>query len=183
MRLSQVLGNLLSNAAKYTPIGGTIDLAVTIVAEKSDSARKNVVVIEVRDNGIGIDSSMQPHVFKLFAQSARGNARAEGGLGIGLAVAKRVVELHDGTISLHSDGTGRGTSVTLRLPILRSGPGTTATVDTAQSLCLGPVRLLLVDDNVDALQSPGVLLELEGHQVTTCNGGREAVQLIKETLP
>ncbi|MFL9912978.1 ATP-binding protein [Paraburkholderia sp. RL17-337-BIB-A] len=120
---------------------------------------------------------------KLFAQSARGNARAEGGLGIGLAVAKRMVELHDGTISLHSDGTGRGTSVTLRLPILRSGPGTTATVDTAQSLCLGPVRLLLVDDNVDALQSPGVLLELEGHQVTTCNGGREAVQLIKETLP
>jgi signal transduction histidine kinase len=89
VRLSQVLGNLLSNAAKYTPIGGTIDLAVTIVAEKSDSARKNVVVIEVRDNGIGIDSSMQPHVFELFAQSARGNARAEGGLGIGLAVAKR----------------------------------------------------------------------------------------------
>ncbi|MFL9912976.1 sensor histidine kinase [Paraburkholderia sp. RL17-337-BIB-A] len=76
VRLSQVLGNLLSNAAKYTPIGGTIDLAVTIVAEKSDSARKNVVVIEVRDNGIGIDSSMQPHVFKATLKKVNGIGRS-----------------------------------------------------------------------------------------------------------
>ncbi|MFM0736433.1 ATP-binding protein [Paraburkholderia xenovorans] len=183
VRLSQVLGNLLSNAAKYTPIGGTIELAVKVVDDETGSGNKDVVVIEVNDNGIGIDSSIQPHVFELFAQSARGNARAEGGLGIGLAVAKRMVELHDGTISLQSEGTGKGTSVKLRLPILRSHSDSPGTADAPHDTEVGPVRLLLVDDNADALQSLGVLLELEGHQVTLCDSGREAVHLIQETLP
>jgi signal transduction histidine kinase len=183
IRLSQVLGNLLSNAAKYTPVGGTIELAVKIVAEDREPEQKDVVVIEVNDNGIGIDSAVQPHVFELFAQSARGNARSEGGLGIGLAVAKRMVELHDGTISLQSGGSGRGTSVTLRLPILSVRDESAATGDTTESLGLGSVRLLLADDNADALQSLGILLELDGHHVTMCDCGREAVRLIKEELP
>lgn len=183
VRLSQVLGNLLSNAAKYTPIGGKIELAVKIVDDENEPAQKNMVVIEVNDNGIGIDSSVQPHVFELFAQSARVNARAEGGLGIGLAVAKRMVELHGGTISLHSDGRNRGTSVTLRLPILRAREDPPAMGDTAQSPSAGPVRLLVVDDNADALQALGILLELEGHQVTLSDSGREAVGLIRQTPP
>lgn len=183
VRLSQVLGNLLSNAAKYTPVGGKIELAVKIAAEESEPQPKDVVVIEVRDNGIGIDNAVQPHVFELFAQSARGNARAEGGLGIGLAVAKRMVELHDGTISLQSEGTGRGTSVTLKLPILRSVDEAPVVDDPTRFPGFGPVNLLLVDDNADALQSLGILLELEGHQVTMCDGGRNAVQLIKKSLP
>ncbi|WP_454828090.1 hybrid sensor histidine kinase/response regulator [Paraburkholderia xenovorans] len=183
VRLSQVLGNLLSNAAKYTPVGGAIELAVRVAEDGQEPERKEVVVIEVKDNGIGIDNSIQPRVFDLFAQSARGNARAEGGLGIGLAVAKRMVELHDGTISLRSEGTGKGTLVTLKLPILRSGDELQARVETPSSPGLGPVRLLLVDDNVDALQSLGILMELEGHQVTMCDSGREAVRLIRENLP
>jgi signal transduction histidine kinase/ActR/RegA family two-component response regulator len=183
VRLSQVLGNLLSNAAKYTPIGGTIDLAVQIAAENDDPQQHGVVVIDVSDNGIGIDSAVQPHVFELFAQSARGNARAEGGLGIGLAVAKRMVELHGGTISLQSEGNGTGTTVTLRLPILRSSDAPSATLNAPQTISLAPVRVLLVDDNADALQSLGMLLELEGHQVTLCGSGREAIQLMQETLP
>ena len=137
----------------------------------------------MNDNGIGIDSAVQPHVFELFAQSARGNARSEGGLGIGLAVAKRMVELHDGTISLQSEGSGKGTSVTLRLPILSVRDESAVTGDTTESLGLGSVRLLLADDNADALQSLGILLELDGHHVTMCGSGREAVRLIKEELP
>ncbi|MGF6859169.1 hybrid sensor histidine kinase/response regulator [Paraburkholderia sp. CI3] len=182
VRLSQVLGNLLSNAAKYTPVGGTIELAVKIPSDLEKSGG-DVVVIEIVDNGIGIDSSLQPHVFELFAQSARGSARAEGGLGIGLAVAKRMVELHDGTISIHSEGANRGTVVTLRLPILRSQAERLAAKDSAESLGLGPVRLLLVDDNPDALQSLGILLELDGHQITTCDNGHDAVRLVNETHP
>lgn len=183
VRLSQVLGNLLSNAAKYTPAGGTIELAVKMAADNNELQQHGVVVIDVSDNGIGIDSGIQPHVFELFAQSARGNARAEGGLGIGLAVAKRMVELHGGTISLHSEGSGKGTSVTLRLPILRSSDSPLAKVDAVCTGGLAPVRLLLVDDNADALHSLGILLELEGHQVTICGSGREAVQLMQETPP
>ena len=183
VRLSQVLGNLLSNAAKYTPIGGTIELAVKVAQDEPESGRKEVVVIEVKDNGIGIDRSIQPHVFELFAQSARGNARSEGGLGIGLAVAKRMVDLHDGTISLRSEGTGKGTLVTLKLPILRAEDDTQDKIAATRSPALGPVRLLLADDNADALQSLGILMELEGHDVTMCDSGSEAVRLIKDTLP
>lgn len=183
VRLSQVLGNLLSNAAKYTPVGGTIELSVSVANETDAPEAKDSVVIAIIDNGIGIDSSVQPHVFELFAQSARGSARAEGGLGIGLAVAKRMVELHDGTISIHSEGTNRGTSVTLRLPILRSQGNQTAPSVTESTSGFRPARLLLVDDNADALQALGTLLELEGHQITMCNNGRDAVRLIQETSP
>ena len=183
VRLSQVLGNLLSNAAKYTPIGGTIELAVRTVSEETDTGKQDVVVIDVNDNGIGIDPSVQPHVFELFAQSVRGSARAEGGLGIGLAVARRMVELHGGTISLQSEGIGKGTSVTLHLPVLRYVDAPSAMSEAARPQHLGPVRLLLVNDNADALQSLGMLLELEGHQVATCGAGREAVILMKKTPP
>lgn len=102
-----------------------------------DSAPAGQVIIRVKDNGIGIDSAVQPHVFELFAQSARGHTRAEGGLGIGLAVAKRMVELHEGNISLQSEGAGTGTVVTLRLPILRntSAPALPEQTADASPLC------------------------------------------------
>jgi signal transduction histidine kinase/ActR/RegA family two-component response regulator len=183
VRLSQVLGNLLSNAAKYTPVGGTIELSVRAVSETARPEEKDSVIIAIVDNGIGIDTSMQPHVFELFAQSARGITRAEGGLGIGLAVAKRMVELHGGTISIHSEGTNRGTAVTLRLPILRSQADRSAPTVTETTSSFQPTRLLLADDNADALHALGTLLELEGHQITMCDNGREAVRLIQHTCP
>lgn len=183
VRLSQVLGNVLSNAAKYTPVGGAIEMAVTVIPDKDDLGCAGLVVIDVKDNGIGIDSRMQPFVFELFAQSARAHARAEGGLGIGLAVAKRMVELHQGTITLQSEGAGKGTAVTLRLPILRTPSLSQKAEPTADTLGVGPVRLLLVDDNADALMSLGVLLELEGHHVTMADNGLDGIRLMTEARP
>ncbi|MGB8419608.1 ATP-binding protein [Paraburkholderia sp.] len=183
VRLSQVLGNILSNAAKYTPVGGTIEMTVDVDTDGVSSEPAGLVIISVKDNGIGIDSAVQSHVFELFAQSARGHAQAEGGLGIGLAVARRMVELHEGTISLHSQGAGTGTVVTLRLPILRKASTSPQPEETDNASTLGSVRLLLVDDNQDALMSLGILLELEGHNVTTSSSGRDAIRLVTEVRP
>lgn len=183
VRLSQVLGNILSNAAKYTPTGGTVEMTVGVEQpDESQGARGNVTVC-VKDDGIGIDSAAQPHIFELFAQSVPNHARSDGGLGIGLAVARRMVELHGGTISLQSEGPDRGTEVTLRLPILR-GAQTPVPRDTDREDALpNSVRLLLVDDNPDALMALGLLLELEGHSVNTIDNGRDAIRLISETRP
>lgn len=183
VRLSQVLGNLLSNAAKYTPVGGTIELDVRVEENDLSEESAGLVTIEVADNGMGIDSAVQPHVFDLFAQSVRGQARSEGGLGIGLAVAKRMVELHCGTISLRSEGAGKGTVVTLRLPILRKAADTDGAARKAPDVTPAPARLLLVDDNQDVLRALSTLLELEGHEVTTSDNGRDAVRLMSEKHP
>ncbi|MFM0032958.1 ATP-binding protein [Paraburkholderia madseniana] len=183
VRLSQVLGNVLSNAAKYTPVGGTIELNVRVEADDSGEDSPGLIVIDVTDNGMGIESAVQPHVFELFAQSARGRAHSEGGLGIGLAVAKRMVELHHGTISIRSEGSGKGTVVTLRLPIARTTADTVVGAPSATAAALEPARLLLVDDNQDALKALSVLLELEGHEVTTSDNGRDAIRLMSETHP
>jgi signal transduction histidine kinase/CheY-like chemotaxis protein len=183
VRLSQVLGNLLANAAKYTPAGGTIELNVRVEPVDMADDSSDVVVISVRDNGMGIDSEVQSHVFELFAQSVRDNARSEGGLGIGLAVAKRMIELHGGTISLHSEGQGQGTVVTLRLPILRTAADSDVVRSPPRITTAGPAHLLLVDDNRDALHALGVLLGLDGHEVTTADSGREAIRLMSEKRP
>jgi signal transduction histidine kinase/ActR/RegA family two-component response regulator len=183
VRLSQVLGNLLSNAAKYTPVGGTIELDVRVEPNNSSEETPGLIVIDVTDNGMGIDSAVLPHVFELFAQCARGQARSEGGLGIGLAVAKRMVELHHGAISIRSEGSGKGTVVTLRLPIARTTADAGVSAPSATVPAPGPVNLLLVDDNPDALRALSVLLELEGHEVTTSDNGRSAIRLMSEKHP
>jgi signal transduction histidine kinase/CheY-like chemotaxis protein len=183
VRLSQVLGNLLSNAAKYTPVGGTIELNVRVEPNNSREGAPGLIVIDVTDNGMGIDSAVQPHVFELFAQSARDQARSEGGLGIGLAVAKRMVELHYGTISIKSEGSGKGTVVTLRLPIGRMTADTDVGTPSATAASPEPARLLLVDDNQDALSALSILLELEGHEITTSDNGRDAIRLMCEKRP
>ncbi|RFU44493.1 response regulator [Paraburkholderia sp. DHOC27] len=182
VRLSQVLGNVLSNAAKYTPVGGTIEMTVEVGADP-ESRQHGVVTVRVKDDGIGIDQAAQPHVFELFAQSVRNKGRAEGGLGIGLAVARRMVELHGGSISLHSDGPGTGTEVTLKLPILKESPTSDVPQFANKEALPDSVRLLLVDDNRDALMALGILLELEGHSVNTIDNGRDAIRLITETRP
>jgi signal transduction histidine kinase/ActR/RegA family two-component response regulator len=182
VRLSQVLGNILSNAAKYTPVGGVIEMTVDVDATVGP-APDGAVIITVKDNGIGIDKAVQPHVFELFAQSARGHTRTEGGLGIGLAVAKRMVELHGGAIALQSEGAGAGTVVILQLPILRGASAQDRSEPPAESSAPGSIRLLLVDDNPDALMSLGMLLKLEGHDVTTASNGRDAIRLVAEIRP
>ncbi|MCC8397036.1 response regulator [Paraburkholderia sp. MMS20-SJTR3] len=179
VRLSQILGNLLSNAAKYTPAGGVIELAVAPLA--GDDA--GIVAIDVKDNGIGIDPLIQPKIFDLFAQSAGDARRSEGGLGIGLAVAKRLVELHGGSIGVHSEGAGKGSRFSLRLPILRAGQAEAPAEAAAAPAPPRPARLLLVDDNTDALNVLTVLLELDGHAVTISDSGRGALALIARTRP
>ncbi|SIT45252.1 Chemotaxis protein methyltransferase CheR [Paraburkholderia piptadeniae] len=183
VRLSQVVGNLLSNAAKYTPAGGTLRLRVQVDTDSPavDPELGGVVSIIIEDNGVGMSPEALAHVFELFAQSPSSMRRSEGGLGIGLAVAKRLVELHDGTIALDSLGVGRGTIVSLRLPILDGEPRLAADLPVVTSAA--PSRILLVDDNADALDALHLLLELEGHNVIVARGGREAVRVAAKEMP
>jgi signal transduction histidine kinase/ActR/RegA family two-component response regulator len=185
VRMSQLLGNLLSNASKYTPTAGTIQLNIAIqphaVRQAIDDSRYvGDVVITVSDNGVGIEASELPYVFDMYRQTPSSNGRAEGGLGIGLAVAKRVVELHGGTIDVRSDGHGRGTTVELRLPILVSRPESRPAQEVTGARSR---RVLLVDDSPDALDAVGTLLELQGHQVCPASSAAAALFIACEFLP
>jgi signal transduction histidine kinase/CheY-like chemotaxis protein len=175
VRLVQIITNLLMNAAKYTPRGGRIDVAV--------DRRGDEVALSIRDTGSGIAEAMLPHVFDLFAQAERTLDRAEGGMGIGLAVAKNLVELHGGRIEARSDGPGTGSSFVMHLPVL-------ATIDRQtplQGLSLCPTatraRVLLVEDNLDAAEGMTMLLEFLGHEVRTVHDGIAALSEAARTLP
>jgi signal transduction histidine kinase/CheY-like chemotaxis protein len=169
-RLEQVVVNLLTNAVKYTPPGGKIDVSAAAEGEQA--------VIRVRDTGIGIAPDMLPRVFDLFAQAEQGLERAEGGLGIGLTLVRRLVEMHGGTVEAASGGLGNGAEFVIRLPAL---PGVEATVKPSQVPERGTtrVRVLLVDDNADAAESLRVLLELLGHQVRTVHDGPSALDALR----
>jgi PAS domain S-box-containing protein len=155
-RLVQVIANLLNNAAKYTPQGGEITLAV--------HAADGWVDIAVIDNGIGIDARLLPQIFELFTQAERTPDRAQGGLGIGLALVKNMVALHGGQVTADSLGAGTGSTFTIRLPAVAQG---TKDQMAAASASPGPspLHIMLVDDNVDAAESLAVLLEAQGHRV------------------
>jgi PAS domain S-box-containing protein len=155
-RLVQVIANLLNNAAKYTPQGGEITLAV--------HPADGWVEIAVIDNGIGIDARLLPQIFELFTQAERTPDRAQGGLGIGLALVKNMVALHGGQVTAASAGPGTGSTFTIRLPAVAQG---TREQLAAASAAPGPspLHIMLVDDNVDAAESLAVLLEAQGHCV------------------
>jgi signal transduction histidine kinase len=170
-RLSQVLSNLLTNAAKYTDGGGEICLS----AERQDGA----VVVSVRDTGIGIDARHLSGIFDMFSQMEPAISRSQGGLGIGLSLVKKLVELHGGSIVAHSDGPGRGSEFRVRLPVLdvAAGPAPSRVDASCEKPLRSPKRrLLIVDDNVDAATSLSFLLERLGHDVSTAYDGLEAVQ-------
>ena len=177
-RISQVLGNLISNAAKYTPAGGSI--AITAVREGND------VVVRVRDSGTGITASMLPHVFDRFIQEPQDKARIEGGLGLGLAIVKNLVELHGGKVAASSPGRGKGAEFTIWLPAVAKlpaaiGPVATAAptvVDTAGGSCI-----LLVDDNQDAAEALGEALVSLGHTVIIANDGPSALRAVQDVKP
>jgi signal transduction histidine kinase/ActR/RegA family two-component response regulator len=159
-RLIQVLVNLLNNSAKYTPAGGRIHLAVTTDGRGDGTMAR----VAVRDNGSGIDAQLLPHVFDLFTQADRAPDRSQGGLGIGLALVKSIVRMHNGQVGAHSDGPQRGTTMTVALPlahaevgqVVRSGEG---------SGDARPLTVTIVDDNADAGHSLAVLLRAHGHTV------------------
>jgi signal transduction histidine kinase len=215
-RLTQALGNVLSNAAKYTERGGRIAIAV-----RRDGAE---VTIRVSDNGEGIPDELLPVIFNLFTQLDRTTGHAQGGLGIGLALVRRLVEMHGGSVTAHSEGVGRGSQFVLRLPVLSEIEAQLqaeakweaeaksddqrielAPVGAAPPIPIsGPVtalnpfqplpaanaegdrvkrRILLADDNNDALESLATLLELGGHEVVTASNGALALECAERHRP
>ncbi|HMG53133.1 MAG TPA: response regulator [Kofleriaceae bacterium] len=176
-RVAQILGNLLHNAAKFTPDGGRIEVAL---AQAADHAR-----IEVTDSGVGIPPEQIERVFDMFARVDRLGARAEQGLGIGLALARRIAELHAGTLTATSGGDGHGATFVLSLPALRAAepaaaPGRSATplLDGAEAL-----KILVIEDNNDIADTLADLLSDLGHRVWVARNGPDGVALVKDALP
>jgi PAS domain S-box-containing protein len=167
-RLTQMVSNLLNNAAKYTPHGGRIGLTAD---QEGDQ-----VTIQVKDNGIGIPADMLPHVFDLFTQVGGSGARSGGGLGIGLTLVKRLTEMHGGSVVVRSDGPGKGSEFVVRVPAAGT-LGRKAPKDAESGPLPAPtrVRLLVVDDNLDAADSLAMVLRIIGHEVETANDGIAAV--------
>ncbi|WP_404529762.1 PAS domain-containing protein [Massilia sp. TN1-12] len=177
-RIAQVVANLLNNAAKYTPAGGDIVLALR---RDGDEA-----VIAVSDTGVGIQADALEGVFDMFSQVGRSIDRAQGGLGIGLSLVRRLVEMHDGSVKAESAGPGAGSTFTVRLPLACLAPdgaalptaGEPATVAQAAG-----VRVLVVDDNVDAAVTLAMVLELNGHVTRVAHDGVEALESARAFAP
>jgi PAS domain S-box-containing protein len=176
VRLAQVVGNLLNNGAKYTPDGG----AVRVSAERDGGE----ALIHVSDNGIGIDSEMLPHIFDLFSQAPAGRGRRKGGIGIGLSIARQLVQLHGGSLTAESDGLGAGCTFTIRLPLAAQPAAAAPRVDLLDAPAgRHAMRVLILDDNVDAAETFGALLEIAGHHVTLAHTGQEAINLAPRVQP
>lgn len=177
-RLAQVLGNLLSNAVKYTQDGGNIRLRI----RREDAA----VLISVQDDGVGIPADALPHLFELFTQFERTIDRSQGGLGIGLALVQRLVDLHGGTVLAQSEGAGKGSEFTVRLPC-HVAPETASTPAEAPekgaAASVGGLKVLVVDDNVDAAASLALVLRHLDYDVHTAHNGADAIRATEEFAP
>jgi PAS domain S-box-containing protein len=174
-RLAQVIGNLLHNACKFTDKGGRISLSLT----REDGQ----AVIRVRDNGIGIDAAHVDGLFEMFGQVDTALERSRDGLGIGLTLVKTLVELHGGSVAVHSDGPGRGSEFIIRLAALAAEAGLPSSSPPEAARSDGARRVLIVDDSVDAAQSMAMLLGFEGHDVHQAYDGAEAVRVAERVRP
>jgi signal transduction histidine kinase len=192
LRLTQALGNVLSNAAKYTERAGRISLTARQSGE--------MVEISVRDTGIGIPSALLPMIFDMFTQLRNDTGRSQSGLGIGLALVRKLLEMHGGTVTASSDGDGLGSEFLITLPVISSDTarvsanaddqayGYDASVDARASADTSTTpqvrrRILVADDNSDALESLATLLELGGHQVFSAANGALALESAERNLP
>ncbi|HYG55706.1 MAG TPA: PAS domain-containing protein [Burkholderiales bacterium] len=175
-RLAQVFSNLLNNAAKYTPRGGRIELAV--------EAQDGFAAVHVRDSGVGIPAHMVTRVFDMFVQVDRSLEKSHGGLGIGLTIVKQLVDMHGGWVAARSEGPGRGSEFTVRLPLLHERPdaGSAAPMTTPRA-ARAARRILVADDNVEAATSLAMLLQLMGHEVQAVHSGPDAVSAGAEHRP
>lgn len=175
-RMEQVVVNLLNNAAKYTDQGGLIRMTI---ARENDEA-----VIRVRDNGIGIASELLPRIFELFAQVDGSQGRSYGGLGIGLALARNLVEMHEGRLQASSAGLGKGSEFTIKLPILMKPTGLEVKTSLEPGQSTGrSLRVLVVEDNIDAADSLSMLLRLYGHEVHVARTGPTALEMASASRP
>jgi signal transduction histidine kinase/ActR/RegA family two-component response regulator len=175
-RLEQVVVNLLNNAAKYTDDGGRIWLGARTEGHE--------LVLSVRDTGVGIDLERFPNIFDMFTQVDRSLDRAQGGLGVGLALVQRLVDMHGGTVQVQSDGLGQGSEFTIRLPLLISPAPEppTAPANAIDRPALAE-RVLVVDDRVDSAESLAILLRMAGHDVRTAYTGPTALEAAVAHLP
>ena len=208
-RLTQVLTNLLNNAAKYTDPGGRIWLTASVVAE-SGSGNSELVVndqqigsalhaalrvppsefleLRVRDTGVGIAPEVLPSVFDLFTQASRSLDRSQGGLGVGLTLVRRLVEMHGGTVSAHSEGLGKGAEFVARLPLAAAAGAPASRPAENDNRArpqdrVAPLRVVVVDDNVDGAESLANLLEMLGHQVRMAHDGPTGIDAVHDFSP
>jgi PAS domain S-box-containing protein len=174
-RLEQVLTNLLNNAAKFTEDGGRIALS----AER----RAHEVVLRVSDTGVGISPELLPRIFDLFIQGDRSLDRSRDGLGIGLTLSRRLVELHGGTLEAHSEGLGKGSEFAVHLPILLTAVSPTEAAAAGAAPRRRALRVLVVEDSEDTAEMMQALLEMDGHQVQTAGSGPAALEVAAATRP
>jgi signal transduction histidine kinase/CheY-like chemotaxis protein len=171
-RLVQCVGNILNNSAKYTDVGGEISIRSWVDGSQA--------VLEINDTGAGIAADLLPRVFDLFVQSERTLDRSQGGLGIGLSVVKKLVEMHGGKVTASSGGIGQGATFEIRLPLLQH---LETSADRHLPLAVPSKRILIVDDNADAADTMALLLEFDGHQTKTVYGSSEALGAAIEFRP
>jgi CheY-like chemotaxis protein len=187
LRLEQIFANLVDNSLKYSDPGGRIELAVEVTHPPSDQARREVTV-QVKDTGIGIPRERLSDIFEYFVRGEDSLARRTGGLGVGLSLVKSLVELHSGTIEVSSEGPGKGSTFTVRLPLV-SEPEASESMMADQSNTSGdgvqstPRRILLIDDNQDAAQALAGLLRVFGHEVTIALNGPDGLETASTFSP
>jgi CheY-like chemotaxis protein len=175
IRLAQVFLNLLNNAAKYTKRGGHIWL--TAEREGSDA------IVSVRDNGIGIPGEMLSRIFDMFTQVDRSSEQSQSGLGIGLTLVRRLVEMHDGSIEARSKGPDEGSEFVVRLPLIQPPLKSPPKSDGPRAAALRGSRVLVVDDNKDSAESLGMLLQLKENDIRTAHDGLDAVTVAETFRP
>jgi signal transduction histidine kinase len=185
VRLTQVVDNVLTNAAKYTDEGGTIQVVLELDKSGPDAAGE--AVIRVKDTGAGIPQDMLSKVFELFRKSDGALARADGGLGIGLALARGLIEMHNGRIEAFSDGLGKGSEFVIRLPRAAAhtedAPGLKEIPVQPKREAAHHLRVLVVDDSVDSAESMAIILEMSGHDVCKAHNGPDALRVACEYRP
>jgi two-component system CheB/CheR fusion protein len=176
-RLAQALGNLLDNAAKFTPSRGRVRIAL----ERDEGSGQ--VIISVRDTGTGIAADMLPRLFEPFVQADSSLARTRGGLGLGLSVARGLVEMHGGTLTAHSEGLGAGAVFTIRLPFALDVAVSAPAPAAARMASASPRRVLIIEDNIDAAETLRELLALGGHEIQVAFNGPESLVKAREFEP
>ncbi len=176
-RMEQVVVNMLNNSAKYSQDGGRI----TIEAGRE----REEMVLRVRDTGMGIAPELLPHIFELFTQADRTLDRSQGGLGIGLTLVRKLVELHDGRVEAYSEGVGKGSEFVVRVPVLKELPRSAAPESTLQAPrpSENALRVLIVEDEADSAEALEMILTMMGHQVQTAHSGMAALQAAKDHRP
>jgi PAS domain S-box-containing protein len=175
LRLSQVLANLLTNAAKYTDAGGHIELTGHLQGGR--------LCLTVKDDGIGLSAAALSKIFTMFSQVEGATGRSEGGLGIGLALVRGLVSLHDGTVRARSAGEGRGSEFTVEIPVAATASENEKPIGTGDASPIGSRRVLVADDNRDAADTLGLLLELYGHEVRVAHSGNAALEVAQTFHP